>query len=209
MNTVPIKKEEAQLPAIGIELSPTGLHVNGELNESQIEQVFKFLSSRETSLAWYIGDFLVYLYQSRSPQYAQEFANRCLSPRRANEYLLVCSEFPAANRITEGATYSHHEAALRETNDPGYARKWVALAAEESLTVQDMVHRIRSANQLGEREKGNQKEPAYNPQVKEIYNLSLRCRKLRIDQFDSANRKKLVEALEPAVELYRQLRGEA
>lgn len=193
------------MPA-GVTLGENHLAVSGRLDSAQLDQVFLYLCQAEAGLFWRVGDFLAYVCRHEGEGLAEKYASLMPSPRRARDALALARAFPVADRITDGATPTHHERALQETQDPGKALEWVRRAAAAKLSAREMVEAIRLKKRIQDQDgDGVEDGPRFDPSVKPIMQLVLRCQSIDPEKYGSKARADLRQALEPVIKLYRRL----
>jgi hypothetical protein len=199
----PIKPMQITLE--GFKFKAMELVIEGKHTIEEWLDAGRLLTGMESSLNWWIGDWLVFGEHTYGQKYSQAEA----VTKHRQDYLKACnfvsSKVPAQNRIG-GLSWSHHRevAALPVAEQ----KKWLNKALENEWAVSEL--RINMRKSMAEYQNDDEEIGAKSFNLMSwtqegIRWLKSESRKAPIDQW-SEDRKRLIKKdLEPIVEIYNKL----
>jgi hypothetical protein len=208
-----MKKTNSNLPVMavnnaiqldGFKFKSMELSIEGQHEIEKWLEVGTLLTGMESSLNWWIGDWLVFGEHT----YGQKYSQAESVTKHRQDYLKACnfvsSKVPASNRIV-GLSWSHHRevAALPVVEQ----KKWLTQALENEWTVSEL--RINMRKSLAEYSSDDDETTkSFNlvswTQVGVRW-LRQETRKAPVENWSSERRDLIKKDLEPIVEFYGKL----
>lgn len=182
-----------------MELSITGVHKIEDWLE-----VGKLLTGMESSLNWWIGDWLVFGEHT----YGQKYSQAESVTKHRQDYLKACnfvsSKVPAENRI-QGLSWSHHrEVAALSVSEQ---KRWLTKALDNEWTVSELRINMRKtmAEYSEESETSTKSFNLVSWSQEGLRWLKQETRKTPIEEWSDERRELIKKDLEPIVEIYQKL----
>lgn len=149
----------------GFELSDTGLKAAMRKRPSYADwaSIGAFLQQCEKSIAWWVGDWLVYGETNFDEKVYQAVEATGLEAETIKQYAWVAENVPARNRVAE-LSFSHHRAVADVTEVKQVM--WLKRAVRDELNVKDFVAAIQADKRRENREQ-------------QIFWLQVECTSLR------------------------------
>ena len=188
----------------GFKFKSMELSIEGQHEIEKWLEVGTLLTGMESSLNWWIGDWLVFGEHT----YGQKYSQAESVTKHRQDYLKACnfvsSKVPASNRIV-GLSWSHHRevAALAVVEQ----KKWLTQALENEWTVSEL--RINMRKSLAEYSSDDDETTKSFNLVswtqEGVRWLRQEIRKTPVENWSSERRDLIKKDLEPIVEFYGKL----
>jgi hypothetical protein len=189
----------------GFQFKPMELVIEGKHTIEKWLDVGKVLTGMESSLNWWIGDWLVFGEHTYGQKYSQAEA----VTKHRQDYLKACnfvsSKVPAQNRF-QTLSWSHHrEVAALEVSEQ---KKWLEKANENEWTVSEL--RINMRKTLAEYNEIEDEplSPSFNLVAwsqEGVRWLKQEIRKAPVDNWPEERKQLIKKDLEPLIEFYNKL----
>jgi hypothetical protein len=206
-----MKKSTSILPSVsnaiqleGFKFKAMELCITGDHKIDDWLEVGKLLTGMESSLNWWIGDWLVFGEHAYREKYSQAES----VTKHRQDYLKSCnfvsSKVPPENRI-QGLSWSHHREVAAIPHDQ--QKKWLEKALESEWTVSELRINMRktSAEYSDEDDSAPKAFNLVSWTQEGIRWLKQETRKTPIENWGSERRELIKKDLEPIVEIYQRL----
>lgn len=194
-----------QIQLEGFQFKQMELVIEGKHTIEEWLDAGRLLTGMESSLNWWIGDWLVFGEHTYGQKYSQAEA----VTQHRQDYLKACnfvsSKVPAGNRI-HGLSWSHHrEVAALSTADQ---KRWLNKALENEWSVSEL--RINMRKDMAEykdntEEIGSKSFNLVSWSQEGIRWIKSEARKNPIEDWPEERRRLIKKDLEPIVEIYNRL----
>lgn len=198
-----VSATSTQLQLNGFKFNPLELVIEGEHTIEQWLEAGKLLTGMESSLNWWIGDWLVFGEHS----YGQKYSQAESITNHREDYLKACNfvsgNISVGNRVY-GLSWSHHrEVAPLE---PAEQKVWLAKALEFHWTVSEL--RVNMRKNLAEYSEDDSYSKSFNLvswTQEGLRWLKQEARKNPIENWGEERKILIKKDLEPIVEIYNAL----
>lgn len=194
-----------QIQLAGFQFKQMELVIEGKHTIEEWLDAGRLLTGMESSLNWWIGDWLVFGEHTYGQKYSQAEA----VTQHRQDYLKACnfvsSKVPSANRI-HGLSWSHHREVA--TLSPSDQKKWLNKAMENEWSVSEL--RVNMRKDMAEykddtEEIGSKSFNLVSWSQEGIRWIKSETRKNPIEDWSEERRRLIKKDLEPIVEIYNKL----
>jgi hypothetical protein len=202
-NNLPVVAVSNAIQLDGFKFKSMELTIEGEHKIEKWLEVGTLLTGMESSLNWWIGDWLVFGEHT----YGQKYSQAESVTQHRQDYLKACNfvshKVPAQNRV-QGLSWSHHrEVAALSIGDQ---KKWLKQALDADWTVSEL--RINMRMSIAEYGAGDEHVRSFNfvSWTQEgVRWLRQEIRKTPVENWSADRRDLIKKDLEPIVEFYGKL----
>ena len=192
-----------QLQLNGFKFNPLELIIEGEHTIEQWLEAGKLLTGMESSLNWWIGDWLVF----GEHNYGQKYSQAETITNHRQDYLKACNfvsgKIPSANRVY-GLSWSHHREVCPLA--PEDQKVWLTKALEQEWTVSEL--RVNMRKSLAEYSEEDTYSKSFNLvswTQEGLRWLKQEVRKNPIENWSDERRGLIKKDLEPFYQFYKSL----
>ena len=192
-----------QLQLNGFKFNPLELIIEGEHTIEQWLEAGKLLTGMESSLNWWIGDWLVF----GEHNYGQKYSQAETITNHRQDYLKACNfvsgKIPSANRVY-GLSWSHHREVCPLS--PEDQKVWLTKALEQEWTVSEL--RVNMRKSLAEYSEEDTYSKSFNLvswTQEGLRWFKQEVRKNPIENWSNERKVLIKKDLEPIVEIYKSL----
>jgi len=203
-NTLPMVAVSNAIQLEGFKFKSMELSIEGQHEIEKWLEVGTLLTGMESSLNWWIGDWLVFGEHT----YGQKYSQAESVTKHRQDYLKACNfvshKVPAQNRI-QGLSWSHHrEVAALSIGDQ---KKWLKQALENEWTVSELrINMRKSLAEYSDTDDDSVKSFNLVSWTQEgVRWLRQETRKAPVEQWSADRRGLIKKDLEPIVEFYSKL----
>jgi len=202
-NNLPVVAVSNAIQLDGFKFKSMELIIEGEHKIEKWLEVGTLLTGMESSLNWWIGDWLVFGEHT----YGQKYSQAESVTQHRQDYLKACNfvshKVPAQNRV-QGLSWSHHrEVAALSIGDQ---KKWLKQAIDADWTVSEL--RINMRMSIAEYGAGDEHIRSFNLvswTQEGVRWLRQEIRKNPVENWSADRRGLIKKDLEPIVEFYGKL----